>query len=938
MLCLLGASGWPAGAGSQEIYLQCLTNFETYAETVWHTHSAPDSGYWGDGVSTGNAGIRGNSGVAVAYATLVVAQPDHPNTSHRLDRIRQALNYNHHTHVTGSYNTTSGNQWGWSGASGDWQTPLWSGSMGLACILVQSHLPAATVQGIRRVIVSEADHRAAIAPASGYIGDTKAEENGWQANVLALAAAWMSTSNNAPTWLLAAKKYLANTYTVADTRGDPLASWVTTTTLYPSFALENHGFYHPTYQMVAGMSAGDSLLMARRADPDVAAQLQPFAEHNVMAVWSNNMSFVTMESGETAYPSSVDWSLHDYEHNSYLAWIATHFDDPLARYADERLAHLVRYRQQVNGDGRFVGPALPDGFYREAVEARRTAIAWLHHQFADHPSGPTTAPGDAVGRFADAKILTHRSASGFVGISYGARVMGYIEPAAAGFPSNVFISTPMQGGLFGGGPLGSATGATLTSLVTNAGGFTAELLVLNGTNGSTRVSIRSTGESVALIEVSLPAPGVGGTTAGCFGNGIQNDPLTGSTRLIEWTGGSTNIASFSGTTVNIPHPWVCVSGRHGLAAGPAGSFRYKAATAYHSTMNAAQDTVVFLPQAVLSPRYAVWFPGKTAAQTAALASQISWVTNEYLATLTFPGPGGSPVHLTGQISLPYPPYELGIAQVTASSYQSAYPPTNAVDNSNSTFWVSQYGPTNHAEWLKVSLPRPAAVSGFQIAPRLVNSGYGPSTFQMFCNVTDPIPASGIPNTGTPFWSGTGFALSTLDVNLPQPVSATNVVLVVTGAYDNGATNAPRNVQLVELNLFERALPGTFADWQLHQFTDDQLSDPAIGTATADPEADGVANLMEFVVVASPFSSDATNAVVRSVWSPPEGLVVQFQERQSLGDVVRQFQSSSDLMVWSNTVPTQLNAVQTNGGRYLYQAVFPAEAARQFFRLQYQVGN
>ena len=41
--------------------------------------------------------------------------------------------------------------------------------MGLACILVQSNLPAATILGVRRVVVSEADHRAAIASASGYL-------------------------------------------------------------------------------------------------------------------------------------------------------------------------------------------------------------------------------------------------------------------------------------------------------------------------------------------------------------------------------------------------------------------------------------------------------------------------------------------------------------------------------------------------------------------------------------------------------------------------------------------------------------------------------------------------------------------------------------------------------------------------------------------------
>src|ERR1051325_9322458 len=318
-------------ADSQATYLQCLTNFETYAETIWHTSgSIPDSGYWGDGGSAGNGGIRGNSGVAVAYAALAVALPGDSRYSNRLARVRQALNYDHNTHVTGSYNTTSGNKWGWSGASTDWQTPEWSGSMGLACLLLQTNPPAATLAGVRRVLVSEADHRAGIAPASGYVSDTKAEENGWQGNVLALAAAWMSTSNNAATWLSAAKPYLANTYTVPNTNGDALASWITTQTLYPSYALENHGFYHPTYEMVAGMSAGDSWLMAKLSNPSVATQLLAFAEHNVMATWTNNMSAMVLANGDFAYPAGLDWELHDYEQNSYITWIATHYNDPIA--------------------------------------------------------------------------------------------------------------------------------------------------------------------------------------------------------------------------------------------------------------------------------------------------------------------------------------------------------------------------------------------------------------------------------------------------------------------------------------------------------------------------------------------------------------------------------------------------------------------------------
>src|ERR1039458_7775231 len=149
LFCQLAAVRVSAQTNLHQIYLQCLTNFETYAETIWHTSgSIPDSGYWGDGGSTGNGGIRGNGGVAVAYAVLALALPNDPKFTNRIARVRQALNYDYNTHVTGSYNTTSGNQWGWSGVSTDWQTPEWSGSMGLACILMQSNLPAATVNGV----------------------------------------------------------------------------------------------------------------------------------------------------------------------------------------------------------------------------------------------------------------------------------------------------------------------------------------------------------------------------------------------------------------------------------------------------------------------------------------------------------------------------------------------------------------------------------------------------------------------------------------------------------------------------------------------------------------------------------------------------------------------------------------------------------------------
>ena len=75
------------------------------------------------------------------------------------------------------------------------------------------------------------------------------------------------------------------------------------------------------------------------------------------------------------------------------------------------------------------------------------------------------------------------------------------------------------------------------------------------------------------------------------------------------------------------------------------------------------------------------------------------------------------------------------------------------------------------------------------------------------------------------------ANASLAVRLPQSVEGTNASLVVTWSYDPQYPSnpaAPRNVQVAEIVFYERAVPGTFGDWSLHQFTDSQLADGAVG--------------------------------------------------------------------------------------------------------------
>jgi autotransporter-associated beta strand protein len=817
-----------AQTNSQQIYLQCLTNFESYAETVWHTNTVgiPDAGYWGDGggQSGNNGGIRGNSGIAVAYAVLCVALPNDPKFTSRLARVRQALNYDYNTHFTGGYNTTSGSQWGWNGASTDWQTPEWSGSMGLTCILVQSNLPAATVAGVRTVVVSEADHRASIAPASGYVYDTKAEENAWQGNILALAAAWMSTSNNAPTWLTTAKSYFVNTYTVPNTNGDPLAVWVTTQTLYPSFALQNHYFYHPTYEMVAGMSSGDSLLMARLANTNVAAQLQAYAEHNVMAVWTNNLNLLVMDNGDFAYPASVDWSVRDFEHNSFMAWMAAHFNDPLARWADDKLSQCVRYHQIVNGDGTFVGVSATPGsgaiiFYREAVEARRTAIAWLHWNYADYPTGTMTAPTNALMNNTDVQVIHQRSAFGNFSVSYNVNssrnsIMAMIEPASLSVPTNAFIASPRLPGVLGLGALGNPTAATLVSFSTNATGFDAEFK-LTSSLGTTEEFIKSTGESFALIEVPALNSGSTASSGGSFICGIENDPLTGGSRLLEWTNNSATMTALSGTSRNITNNWICISGRYGLAAGPAGYFHYAATNGYRrvsytvSEAGEAEDTLSFVENNQLAPRYAVWFPAKSALQTSNLTAQISWVTNNSTATLTFPGAGGAATTLSAFIGVS-PTNNNGAWNVDASGNWSGTGNWSSAIVADGTSYTADFSTVNITANRMVTLDtsrnigtlkfgdpsgvRNWIVTNSSASVLTLNNGSTSPAIVVTNTATLALPVAGTngftkSGPGTLILSGSNSLSGTLNVDTAQPSTGNDGVVRLASSTATGSVSA-----------------------------------------------------------------------------------------------------------------------------------------------------
>jgi hypothetical protein len=611
-------------------YLQALLNFEPWAESVWHNYpNIPHSGYFGDGNSGGNGGIRGTCGVALSYAVLVRALPNNPRRTHWINRIEAALRFAEGTHTSASASllAVDGKKWGYS-----WQSTLWAATMGFAANLVENDIDPEVVKGCKRVIAAEADRLSKIPPSTGYKLDTKAEENAWDSNIVSLAAAWMPNDPHAKEWLKTAKLYLANTYTVpSDTLG-PLKKWIQTQTLFPSYALQNHGFYHPIYQMVAGMSMGDSYIMARTINPAIAKELAPYAEHNVEQVWGFLQGLI-LDSGELAYPSGLDWSLHDFEHISYLAWLSSHFHDPVAQWAEPLVAKEILYRQSINKDGRFVGESVPDGFYREAVEVRRVAMAYLHNSIGGISTAKGTTPKDFIAHYNDVGLIIQRTKNTLTTVSYGTQTMALVYPLNGKNITQRFLISPNTATLIGPG------GETrLESFNTTKSGFRAELQLNDPQGRKSKMFIDSKPNVVVFVE--MPSDSSKLAKGEWLLSAIENDPLTGGKRTIFWEDHSQTIEGRLGkATTLIESGWVNVDNFMGFVALPEGKLIYQAASGYNR-MGAAEDYIYYKPQYIDKVRAAILLPGKSAEITKMVRKSVKWMVSSTACKLSFRMPDG----------------------------------------------------------------------------------------------------------------------------------------------------------------------------------------------------------------------------------------------------------------------------------------------------------
>ncbi|MGH9343368.1 MAG: hypothetical protein ACRD19_06380 [Terriglobia bacterium] len=658
-----------------QMYAHILEDACFYGASEWKVSSFDTTaGYWGNGVSIGNGGIRTTASMLLACATLLKydRELDDARRQDLLDKSRAALRYATATHRTGTQKCTDGKPWGATPQFGSqsWQSGMWTGTLAIGAWLVWDQLDAPLRQAFQRVIAWEDDILAHRPPPNGLHGDTKAEENGWEVPCLVLGELMFPSHPHAAAWHEAALKYMMNTLcTEADTHdtamvdGRRVDQWVKGANLYPDFTLENHNIFHPAY-----VACSCYFLTQAAMYFTYGGQLIPqAATHHLLDTWRMFQTIV-LPSGETAYPQGMDWELRAVPYLNLYASLATHWKDPFAAHVEQSSLQYLRAWQKM-GQGSLATPGSRLGFVRHAINAEQASYGFLAHKIFGPSVSAITAREAAVQEegvrdYPYVEIVAHRTAKKFVSFSWKNRIMGLLMPIGAGHENNPDFTVPIQNGFRGFFELDPADSNSKPTVVehshrkTSDGFETTGSLLLQG--GRLRQTLRmvSLGSQTVVYEDRVTAlADVTVKSERGIPIGIENDEITGGRRVVSSHDGHTAFDwQKPQPPLGISGSWVNVDGRLGVVRVAGAGMTYVQAHQYSPGMCVYADVLYgsysdrvrqFSAGEEVGRRIAVFFVEVTPEETSTLAQSCRIEERSNGQVLHFKQPGGK----TTEVSL-----------------------------------------------------------------------------------------------------------------------------------------------------------------------------------------------------------------------------------------------------------------------------------------------
>ena len=401
-------SDFVSEATMKQDLLQMLANFSQYMVNDFQECEYPnDKGepcgcFKGENtMANDERGVRPNADLSMICAFLVkygkpanVALPAGVTWEKMEDMARKSLVFAYSTHKANRLKVCKGNNYWGSVSNADhvWESSLWAMSVAYSAFFQWDKLSDTQKSYIYALLKAECNYELERGIPTGYAGDTKAEENGWEAGVLAATLGLFPDDALAPKWFERLREFAINSYSHPSdqTNTTVIDAWYDTKTiadlykgqnLYDDYPLQNHNLFHTSYQNVIQQELGEAALALKLFQQGLHGtetwKTNALMHHN-QEVQDSILNWLALPDGELAMPNGNDWSLFLYDQITSYSTLACFLQDPHALMLENMAYKYIQARQKTTPDGSWLLRA-DVGARRMGVEAHRVMMTYLMH-------------------------------------------------------------------------------------------------------------------------------------------------------------------------------------------------------------------------------------------------------------------------------------------------------------------------------------------------------------------------------------------------------------------------------------------------------------------------------------------------------------------------------------------------------------------------------
>ena len=388
--------------------LQMLGHFAKYLKNDFQDCAAPNNVGEACGCFKSNStmqanedGVRSNADLGMIAAFLVrygkdkVTLPEGVTWTDLRDMARKSLVFAYSTHKANRLKVCAGNNYWGSTSTADhvWESSLWAMSVAYSAFFQWDELTDAQKGYVKALLKAECNYELGRTIPTGYAGDTKAEENGWEADVLAATLGLFPDDELAPKWFARLREFAINSYShrndannhsVVDPDYDntTVADLYKGQNLYDDYTLQNHNYFHTSYQNVVIQELGEAALALKLFQNTLHGTEKWKTNalmHNNDKVQKEVLNWLALADGELAMPNGNDWSLFLYDQITSYSTNACFLRDADALMLENLAYKMIKARQQTTDDGSWLLRS-DIGARRMGVEAHRVMMTWLMHE------------------------------------------------------------------------------------------------------------------------------------------------------------------------------------------------------------------------------------------------------------------------------------------------------------------------------------------------------------------------------------------------------------------------------------------------------------------------------------------------------------------------------------------------------------------------------